>query len=493
MYGQSIQDIVRISEDNLTGTATTKAMGGAQSSTLFGEAVTINPAIGAKLQNSVFIFSSSIFNHKNKLSIYDSQQKTNGTNFNINNLSFIINSRGNSQIDAAIKEASINKENAKKIKHYAFGFTLNRTNNFKNNFKLDGINNTNSLTDHLGKLSLNEGITKQFINFDNVNSLAEMGFITYLTNPDSNNIYSKPLVKGGNIYQNYNYQSKGAVTDFGFSFSSEINEKLSIGTSVGLINYNVKATTTFDEEDTKNLHDYFDELVLQENLEIEGIGFNFKTGLIYSPKRWFNIALAYHSGNSLVLLQRYDATLETRLTNHPELLDLKSPTSIQEAKISTLESNFSTKTPPKTIIGFSFRDEKIGLLSFDLEHLNYANSSFTNIDTKNPNINYEVINNQIKTSLERTFNVKLGGQLNFKTKRFRAGVAQYNIGGNENTPKRTYLTLGYGIEDENYILGLAYVKKLSNSVFDVYNLQESTSTLNKEIGTTIVFNIGIKF
>jgi hypothetical protein len=47
--------------------------------------------------------------------------------------------------------------------------------------------------------------------------------------------------------------------------------------------------------------------------------------------------------------------------------------------------------------------------------------------------------------------------------------------------------------DENYILGLAYVKKLSNSIFDIYNLQESTSTLNKEIGTTIVFNIGIKF
>ena len=482
---QSTDEILRISDTNLPGTAITKALGGAQISLPYGEGVANNPAVGAFINYSYFQWSNSIYNNKNQLTIYETLQKNNGTNLNIGNITFILNSISNSEQEISEEENSTPK------KKTSFGFSLNRTNNFKSNYKLNGINQKSSFTEYLGDLSLEENFINQVVNFNSTNTLAQMGFITYLTNPDENDIYSIGIAQGGNVFQNYVNNTKGAVTDFDFSFSSQFSKKLYLGVSGGLTNYNYSYAKSLVERDEQDVHNYFNVLRIEENLKSVGTGFNFKLGGIYSPKKWLNLALDYHSGNSIVITKKYDAKMSASFTNHPELLDNKDSISLEEASIRTLTSSYSLKTPPKTTFGVSIIDNKIGLFTMDIEYINFANAKFTSIINEDPKANFKQINSDITTNLNQNINIKMGAQLNLKNNRIRAGLAQYNL--SSKIPTRTYLSFGYGIETEHSVLSITYVRSIANVDFNDYNLVESVSIQNQSIGTTIVFNLGMKF
>lgn len=473
-FSQTFEDALRYSQTQSTGTARSVGMGNAFSS-LGGDysSLSLNPA-------GIGTYRSSEFTITPSLVINSTETNAANSKFNSNKTTFIVNQIGYVNTFRPMQEDIKNITSV----HFAVGYS--RKNNF--NFESNAIasNITNSMTD---RFLLNaEGRTTE----DLYNSRS-LPYSTYLINPTTTNgVYTNNLSANSTLTQISMFKKEGSIGTFDIVGGINISNKLQLGASMNIFSLNYIENYYYTENNTtpeaNNNPKVFKNFTLHDYLEADGSGINLKLGVIFKPIDQLRIGLSYHSPNWYNIQEKFNSRIDANFFNPIASGSDKGKSYLyDETKI--FDSEYSYRTPSKWIGGISYVISKLTIVSFDYEHIDYANSKY-NISSANA-LDMQAINTQndlIKETFKAVNNYRVGLEIRlnnafsvrggyiYKDSPFKKINPESNLfnklseKGTFTAPenyKTTIISGGIGYKFKNYFIDLAYRNSMLN--YSYYN------------------------
>lgn len=479
VHSQNETDAIRYSQENLGSTARSYGVAGA-----FGaigadpSCANINPAGLARFRTSKLFLSTSFYNAKTKTTYLGNAKTENKFNFNIPNVGFILNIRGN----------DYNASRPKGFVNFIAAFNVNRINNFHLQSSMNGINTTSSITQEWAERG------KGFAPDDmSPYSLEYLAYRSYTIDPDTGS--TTPVYKSAygnspiNGYQNSTNQTKGAMNDNNFSFAANYRHKLEGGISIGFKSVRYIETNSFVEDDKKSgiLPD-IRSVRLDKYLKTKGVGFNAKLGLVYSPNEFIRIGYSYHTPTRYNLTDSYSYTI--RSVFDPGAKDVFGKARV-DTTVTTNSTGYNYKitTPARQVLSIGLVNKKLGFISMDAEFVNYGGASLYAGDYQ-----FKDENKKIKNICSNQINIRVGAEVIANQYRFRAGYARYPSPYNSSVPEiknmvNNIYTLGFGIKKVKYSFDIAYINSGYTSYYAPYTLingNQPVATNNIRTGNVVI-------
>lgn len=479
LKAQTEADALRYSQSSVNGTAKSISMGGAFGA-LGGDlsVMSTNPAGIGIYRKSEFNFSPSIYTTKVTSDYLDKVNYEFKSNFNLGN------------IGAVFTFPVVRYDTLSGWNSWSLGIGYNRINNYHNKTSFFGTNAQNSYLDNYLE-EVNSGIGTNPGNLYQYG--ARMAFDTYLLNPVSNadsTHYTSEIPKGGAM-QSYTSTVKGATGEIPISLGGNYGDKLYIGATLGIpyINYeeDIKWQET-DEKGTIKTSDTtnFKSYTLNQSISTRGTGVNFKFGMIYRVHDWLRIGASVHTPTYYQLTDEYSYEMYSEFENGNNY----------SSKPDKGKFNYELITPMKAIGSAALIIGKSGLISADVEFIDYSEMKLTSaIDA------FYDKNQLIQDKYSMATNVRLGTEWRYNEYSFRGGFAHFGspyksaakYEGADNS--RTSYSLGLGIRDRNYFIDFGYVLTSGKTFFNYYTLknQDYESAVNTNVSHNFVITTGVKF
>ena len=410
IFAQGIDDANLFTQTYYQGTAKALGMGNAMGA-VGGDmtAININPASMGIYRSSELTFSCNLLDNHNSSTYYGNNKEGNLFRFSIPNMGFVLS-----------KERS----NYKGLRFTQFGVGLTRTNDFNVRTNALGINPSSSLVDNYLNQIRNdyypEGYNGELYTSMFPTSLLEENASAYtilpawrtdlidLFGPENNRYYSSPVPQG-NIWQGQECDFKGRSEAWTFAGSANFFDKLFIGISVDLAHTKRFGTKVFKESRVEGTDTDFNEWSFTEDLHSTGWGGNAKIGFIYHATPWLRFGGAFHSPTIFSFSESWQTTTESEINWNPK--KSLSPESHYE---------YTFIKPMKWIGSLAFVVGQKGMISLDAEYVNFGAARF-----KANDYDYGPTNEQIKSTLGRTLNLRLGTEWNLGGTYLRFGAAYY--------------------------------------------------------------------
>lgn len=249
----------------------------------------------------------------------------------------------------------------------------------------------------------------------------------------------------------------GSMNEMVLSFAGNYDEKLMVGATIGVPFVNYRLESEYVESDPGGDVDgnvpYFGQLIFTDYLRTEGIGINFKMGLIYKINQAVRLGAAFHTPTALGLTDNYSNTFAYDYGDGGGSYigdTYYSPDGVFDYKL---------RTPWRFIASGAFVIKKIGFINADLEWLDYGANryNFTSNVSSNDNQALErEVNNEIQRNYQSAMNVRVGGELALDQFRLRAGV---NLNGDPTEGEsgfNTGFSFGGGIHTGSFFIDMAY-------------------------------------
>jgi hypothetical protein len=469
LFGQSANDALLISQNNIYGSARTTAMGGAFTA-LGGDlsAMQINPASGAIFLESQAGFSYSFSTIKNDANFYNGYGKSNKNYNNINQIGavFIIKNDGYSSV----------------VK-FALGANYNRADNYNENLTFSG-NNNKQLNVYYGDDLMYRGGSSIATSFVlNANGIAPdrlgdpeyLAFNTYLidTNifPDPNDPdaeyspyynddypeYSDDFpvyvmsANPENILQDYTLNRTGFSGKYNFSASLDVKNTFYLGISYNRTNINLNTNIALKE--TLN-NSEVDKIIYKSAVNTYGNGNGFSIGAIYKPNNSLRLGATYHSPTWYNLNDefQYELTVSNIIYG------------VESQKSEIYLSEYEVKSPSKIDAGIAYIFGKIGLISADYEFVDYKSMSM------HAPYSLELENEEIKKTMNSTHNFKIGAEWKVSFVSLRAGYtySQSPYRNKDWQSDTQGYSFGGGLNFKTWKLDLAYHTLKRNSQYYIY-------------------------
>ncbi|NQY66417.1 MAG: hypothetical protein HRT72_01655 [Flavobacteriales bacterium] len=442
-HGQNEFDVMRYSQQEIGGTSKFTSMAGAFGA-LGGDASTLsyNPAGIAIYRKSEFTFTPGYYQSDNSSSYNGSTTKRSIGSLNHGNLGTIF----------------YNGEHTGRWMSINFGFSINRTASFRNKYVIQGTTNGSSLIDQYE----NEANS---IGSDNINSLSSgaLGaYNTYLLEIDTtNNSFYQPYRIDQGLQTKSN-MSSGKMAEYAFSIGGNYNDRIFLGMTLvyNVVNYRSRIEYSETDENFNSEVNYF---VQGEDLKTRGKGINIKIGVIYKANDWLRLGGALHTPTRIELQDDFEVSFETYYDGYSSASSVDS---------ELWEFDYSIITPFKAIGSVATIFGKQGLLSADIEYIDYTlgilqSDSYSFIEE----------NNNVQDYLKTAVNFRLGGEYRINNLSLRGGYANYGKPDNLNSGTITY-TGGMGWRDETYFVDVAYANIQSKETHYLYNEVSSKATVN---------------
>ena len=419
-------DALRFSQNDIVGTARFSAMAGAYGA-LGADFTTLsyNPAGIGFYQSSELTFTPSIGNVV--ATTYFGGVKNEDEKFYsyFSNFGYVV--------------SSPKSGNEWKRINLAFGY--NRTANYKKRTYISGENNSTSMIDNF--VSNAQGNT-----IDNLNSFTELlAWNTYLFDP-------LDTIDNGNYISNLNsslskkqekvINSNGSLGEYVFSVGTSYEDRIYLGATIGMPSIDYYEKSTYTESEFSDTAAHLQSFDYDEEYTTTGRGFNLKLGVIARLNDWVRVGAALHSPTcydmedeySTAIIAVWSDTLGTKYDSSPFGY-----------------FNYKLKTPWKAIGSVAINIKKQGLITADIEMIDYSSAKF-NSDT----YKFTEENNIINDSLTQAINIRLGAEMKYKPFRIRAGYALYGSPYKNNDElNRESLTFGLGVDLGHFIADFAYV------------------------------------
>ena len=473
---QTIDDVLRYSKTNLSGSARYVSMGGAFGA-LGGDisAINSNPAA-----TGVFMYSemniSPTFYHSHSESEFLTNTRNDGRfNFNLNNIGIV---------------GTMNLNNKDWISiNYAFSY--DRLGNYSNRIYNEGINNNNSITDYfaeqaygtsLGSLDDGTGGTDLVYNAYN----------TYLINPISEDPNNTEYTSSYNNYgenQIHKIETSGHRSNYSFSLASNFRNKLYMGISFNYTNLRYTYQSDFQEHDVSQKIDNFKSMRYYDEYETRGNGFSFKVGFIYKALKWLRIGTSFQTPIVYRLNDTYSHVMESWVTIDGKTNNYTMPS-------SNGFYDYKINSPLRMMGAISFIIGKHAIISTEYEYVNYTLGKLTSYNYHNEFIN---TNETIKAVLKPGHNIKAGIEYRLGKLSFRVGSSYfdspYKLEQLNKNAYTIYYNGGIGLNLNFFYIDFAYSRGATNFYYFPYQLDNSYTdpyyikhTTNKYITT-----IGIRF
>lgn len=476
MYAQDLEDAIRYGSDQTQGTARFKAMAGA-----FGalgadlSGVSINPAGAAIFNSSHGVLSASTKTNTNDVSYGNGMANSSSNNLDLH------------QIGAAfvfknyIRDSSWNK--------FVLSVFYERTNDYNTQFSVQGTTN-NSVSSYflqnanglqLGDISALEGetISQAYADIGSSygyrNQQAFLGYNGYILEPlseDLDNTTYESNIAPGTFNQQYDYLSLGNSGKFSANIAFQYNENISLGLNLNSHFIDFEKNTFLFEENT-NSGSTINEVNFENKLYTNGEGFSLQLGTIIKFSDAFRFGFSYDSPTWLTLREENTQYLST-------FSDIDSQGYVVNPAVVNIFPEYKLKVPGKITGSLAYVVGKLGLISFDYERKNYANTAY---DFNNNQLN-STVNNTINDNFTVANSYRIGGELRQNKFSFRGG---YKMIESPYKDKSLYgdisgFSLGLGYNFGNSRLDIAYVNTERTTTQKLYSSGDLGATaLNTNI------------
>jgi hypothetical protein len=491
-FSQTPEDALRLSWNHLNGTARNQALGGAMGS-LGGDATAnlINPAGLAFFKTSDFILTPGFKFGKEKSEFRGTKNS------------------GSSQSSSTLGTSGLVFGGFGQRAKNTFSITVSKIADFNQTSFYQGKNDYSSFGEPLADEFSNSRLTiDQALNNSDISLPTKMALYTYLVDTARVNGSLQVIARSENPAvrdQQNRTESSGGITEINFGFGTELTKRVLFGISLGVDVIKHQRNTYYHESDaTNNTNNDFSFLSYSENFTQKGYGLNLKGGFIFRPQDYVRIGVAVHSPTWMPLnetfISGFSADLENRF-GPGNGYDTVSSSAFSGGNIDT---KYVLNTPAKIIVSGSYvfrEDERIerqkGFVTADIEYVNYKWLQYAAYDVNTPNDDYIQYNQAIDAVYKGAFNLRLGGELKFKTLMARAGFAYYGnpYKDSELKGKKMFLSGGFGYRNKGMFIDLAYVHRLNKDVNFPYRLnapRANTFAFLKENGGNLSITLGFK-
>ncbi len=420
-------DALRYSQNDIVGTARFSAMAGAYGA-LGADFTTLsyNPAGLGFYQFSELSFTPSFCDNISTTYFGGDRNVDDKLDANCSNLGYVVSSPKNN-------------EEWKRI-NLAFGY--NRLSNYNKRTYISGENSNSSMIDNFVNNAQN-------LTINNLNSFTELlAWETYLfdlvDDTIDNGNYISDLVSALNKKQEKQITSKGSSGEYVFSAGTSFEDKIYLGATIGIPSIDYYENSTYTESEFIDTSAHLQSFDYSEELSTTGRGYNLKVGIIARLNDWIRIGGALHSPTFYDMEEEYNTAM-TAVWN--DTLGTKYDSS------PFGYFDYELKTPWKAIGSVALNIKKQGLISADIEIIDYASAQY-NSDT----YKFSEENDLINSTYTKAINIRMGGEMKYKPFRIRAGYALYGTPYKDNAEleKKSY-SFGLGMDRGHLFADFAYI------------------------------------
>ncbi|GAA3950935.1 outer membrane protein transport protein [Pedobacter ginsengiterrae] len=462
LYAQYTSDVLRFSQPEQGTTARFRGLGGAQTA-LGGDISSLsgNPAGLGFFTKSEFTFTPEFNNFKV------------GSEYLGNSLSDKKSKAGINQV-GAVFYSPVNKAKGSNLNDgwvsVNFGIGYNKTNNFNQNITYGGKNASSSMADYFANIAGNTAPANLI-----QGSLEDMAYSNFLIEYDPAGYF--PTTATNNSQQNTITRS-GSQSEVNIGMAGNYGNKLYLGVSLGLTNINYTSDIAFTESGNNRTFPAQDPTFLNGTYsfgynsiqQTKGNGVNAKLGLIYKPVNELRLGLNFTTPTWYSLTDNFSENLNTKFkradgTNIPEYTN----------PLSNYNSEYSLRTPYKVSGGAAYILGNSGLITADVEYVDYSSIHFSsNFTSEETNTNRD-----IAALYKGNFNYRAGLELKVVDQFMVRGGYSYSGSPYKNLDFTTQsYSGGLGYRFDNYSLDVTYRHTKWDSTNSPYTISSDYPDFN---------------
>jgi hypothetical protein len=373
---------------------------------------------------------------------------------------------------------------------YAVGY--NRLNNFGNNILMQGTNQYSSYSDYFVEYA-----SKNHLLPDNLDPFNErLAYDAWVIDTSGTLDQYKSLVPVP-VDQRKSIQTKGGIGEWSFAVGLNFSNVFYLGMGLGIdqLRYIQKATLSEINHDNYWAFRSFD---FSEDLNVKGTGINFKLGLLARVTKSIRIGTTIYLPTFYNIEETYYNTMYSVYDDSSFLI---KPTNVDGDLLETGVYRYNLNTPLKVAGGISFQLGKFGILSSDVEYINYASMKMRTDKDYNTSFdqqNVDTVNTGINNVYRSVFNLKLGGEIRLGNFAIRAGGGYYPspYDKQELNKDASYaeITSGFGYRDNNFFFDLGFSGIFHKEKYNLYttDIGSNIASLNQS-RYRFIATMGFKF
>ena len=401
LSAQSSFDACNFSQTFYQGTAKALGMGNALGA-VGGDmtAICINPAGMGLYRSSELTTTFELSHNYITSSYYGTEANDDKTQFSISNFGYV---------------NSHQRSNFKPLRYTQFCIGLTRTNDYNMHSFASGFNPTSSkIDDYLMQI---DGY--------NPDELAEYfaytvypAWSTYLIDLDGQGHYTSPVPQGG-INQSLDQEYRGRSEEWTFCYSANLYDRFFIGASLGITHLKRSGSSLYEESMPSNspIETNFNSWSFIEEISSSAVGFNGKIGLIWIASPWLRVGAAFHSPTAYFFDESWQTQTESLIRDSEDSFSHL----VTRKSLSPYSSyEYLLISPLKCMGSMAFVIGQQGMISMDLEYINYGMARF-----KADDYDYRSVNESIQEDYGHTMNLRLGTEWRINDSYLRLGAGYY--------------------------------------------------------------------
>ncbi|WP_044209072.1 OmpP1/FadL family transporter [Flammeovirga sp. OC4] len=515
------RDAVRFSQQNPTGSARIRALGGAGVS-LGGDVshAMLNPAGLGFMRKSEYHLSAGV-------GLTNSSASGEGISGDAGQTRFFL-----PQLGAVFSSSKSSNGDGSKWRGGAFAITLNRIADFNSDVSYtDRSGNPTSILNSFEESAY--GSSQAFMDVEKRFGASSFGGMAYeldLIKPIFYTDANDPSYQDPNAYY-YNIgrdadgfttsritqrsqmiETRGGQYEAAFAYGGNFDDKLYLGAKMGVQNVSYSKNSQYVElRDSELTY-----LGLGESFSTTGWGINFQAGLIWRPIDAIRVGATFTSPTWYALNDYYSASLQrtadytwndsTYQANHfkdgqsyvynPDGLDLYNPNAVNDTQRysgtrvsnhSEIRTRYNMNTPWKASGGISGFLGKKGFITLDVEYVGYSAMKISNgttyyfentINEERIEENFAGDNYILGEEYRNTINLRVGGEYRLSRNfMLRAGYAYYQDPTKEEyrfvDQSRSFYSGGLGYRNNNFYADFAVIYSQWKSTESPYQLEDN--------------------
>jgi hypothetical protein len=468
-FGQNENDIVKYMNVAPTGSARYSSMAGSFGA-LGGDVTTfiLNPAgTGIYIKKELSLTPGYLFSNTKSMA-EGSIGEDNTSKFVFNNVGYV-----NSNANERNRNFYIN-----------YGFAYNKTADFNRKSSVSFFNPGSSML--FSFVNRANGIAVEDLAANDPFS-SYMAYEAYLIDedPDSANMYlTQPRYENSfdGVDQKSTTEETGSMGEISGNLSIAVMEKFYFGMTISATTGNYTLNSNFTETTTVDsllLNSYNFNYTQETDLD----GLQVILGMILKPEKWLRVGIAYHIPYRLNVTDNFSTYVRSQWKDG-DAFSVDSPDGGIQYRL---------RNPGKWMLSAAVISGFKGLLSLDLEWMNYAAASIESDD-----FDFSQENLAIAENLKSAMNIRLGAELWRGRYNFRLGYAfrQNPYVRIQTDGKKFYNTFSGGVgllTEVGFFTNLSLAYKQNGQSYYPYGQDIAPVITDSFNNYEVLVSIGIKF
>jgi hypothetical protein len=456
---QNADDALRYSQIFYNGTARFMGMGGAFTA-LGGDlsALSQNPAGIGLFRSSEFSISPQLFNFRSTSNFSGGTKQDYLYDFSLGQAGVVLN--------------LVNNNTQTGLVGMSVGYSFNRTNNFNQTIRMQGISQNNSLLDAWASALTLRGIPAIDTIMANAMPDAYLGWNTWLldTLPGTDNAYGTVYSDYGQMASVYGQEITRLVTNSGYtgehaiSLGGNWSNRLFLGATLAITRLSYESKFEHMESTDAVLPSQFKDFNYTFYYKNTGTGYALKLGAIFKPIEPLRIGLSFHSPTFFRITEYVYDNIYTHINNDD--IDFSN---------ETMWYSYNLTTPFRATAGVAYQLKKLAVFSAEYEFVDYSMARFSVVG--DDDWDYTPDNDYIKSALKSASNIRAGAEFRLNRFYLRGGYGYYGKAYESYDVNSIVdyhsVSLGAGFREQNLYLDFGFTRMTNPNYYILYQYEKS--------------------